>query len=139
MQAVEQLAAEPEPAAKPDTISSIGADMSIVGKIHCNGPAQVFGRIEGELSGSSITIGAGARVAGELRGANLLIGEGAQVEGNLFAQEEVTILGRVKGTIRAVQVKLLGRASVTGDIFHQRLSIEEEASFDGSSRPLACG
>jgi cytoskeletal protein CcmA (bactofilin family) len=139
MQAVEQLAAEPEPAAKPDTISSIGADMSIVGKILCDGPAQVFGRIEGELCGASITIGRGARVAGEVRGANLLIGEGAQVEGNLFAREKVTILGRVKGTIRAVQVKLLGRASVTGDIFHQRLSIEEEASFDGSSRPLACG
>jgi cytoskeletal protein CcmA (bactofilin family) len=137
MEAVEQVAAGPEPAAKPETISSIGADMSIVGKILCNGPAQVFGRIEGELCGSNITIGAGARVAGELRGANLLIGEGAQVEGNLFAQEEVTVLGRVKGTIRAVQVKLLGRAAVTGDIFHQQLSIEEEASFEGSSRPLS--
>ena len=61
--------------------------MSIVGKIECNGPAQVFGRIEGEL-----------------RASDLLISDGAQVEGNVIAQG-VTVCGRVKGTIRAVRVK----------------------------------
>ena len=37
---------------KPGPDSCIGAGMSIVGKIDCNGPAQVFGRIEGELRAS---------------------------------------------------------------------------------------
>jgi cytoskeletal protein CcmA (bactofilin family) len=104
----------------PDTISSIGADMSITGKVLCTGPLQVFGRIEGELSA-----------------ADLVIGGGASVQGSVCARE-VTVLGRVRGTIRAVQVKLLGRAVVEGDVFHQQLSIEEEALFEGSSRPLAC-
>ena len=117
MEAVEQLAVAPEQATRPEAISSIGSDMSIAGKILCTGPVQVFGRI-----------------AGELHGSNLVIGDGARVEGSVSAQE-VTILGRVKGTIRAVHVKLLGCAAVEGDIFHQRLSIEEGASFEGSSRP----
>src|ERR1019366_7918027 len=118
MEAVEQLAAAPEPVAEPEEISSIGTDMSIVGTILCTGPVQVFGRIKGEL-----------------RGANLLVGDGGQIEGKASGQEG-TVLGRIKGTIRAVRVKLLGRAAVEGDIFHQRLSIEEEALFEGTSRPL---
>jgi cytoskeletal protein CcmA (bactofilin family) len=118
MEAVEQLAATAQGVA--DTISSIGTDMSIVGKVLCTGSLQVFGSIEGELSG-----------------AGLVIGDGADVQGSVSAQE-VTVLGRVRGTIRAVKVKLLGRAAVEGDIFHQKLSIEEEALFEGSSRPLAC-
>jgi len=61
---------------------------SIVGNIEYKGPAQVFGRIEGEL-----------------RASDLLISDGAQVEGNVIAQN-VTVCGRVKGTIRAGRVKL---------------------------------
>jgi len=118
MEAVQQLAAAPQPVMEPGEISSIGSDMSIVGTILSTGAVEVFGRIKGEL-----------------RGASLLIGEGGQLEGNACGQE-VTVLGRIKGTIRALQVKLLGRAAVEGDIFHQRLSIEEEALFEGTSRPL---
>jgi Polymer-forming cytoskeletal len=70
------------------TLSCIGWGMSNVGKIECNGAAEVFGRVEGEL-----------------RASQLLIGEGAQVEGNVIA-EEVTVRGRVKGSIRAVRVRL---------------------------------
>src|SRR6266446_3886054 len=85
---VEQAAARPEPTTKAGTGSCIGSGMSIVGKIECTGPAQIFGRIEGEL-----------------RASELLIGDGAQVEGSVIA-EDVTICGRVKGAIRAVRVKL---------------------------------
>jgi cytoskeletal protein CcmA (bactofilin family) len=113
MEAVTQVATAPEEV--PET-SSIGADMSIVGKVLCTGPLHVLGHIEGEL-----------------RSAHLVIGDGAVVRGSIRARE-VTVLGRVRGTIRAAQVKLLGRAVV----FHQQLSIEEEALFEGSSRPLAC-
>ena len=73
---------------KAGTASCIGSDMSIVGKIECEGPAQVFGRIEGEL-----------------RASDLLISDGAHIEGSVIAQN-VTVCGRVKGTIRAVRVKL---------------------------------
>ena len=112
----DQSSARSEPTTKAGTASCIGSDMSIVGKIECNGPAQVFGRIEGEL-----------------RASDLLISDGAQVEGNVIAQN-VTVCGRVKGTIRAVRVKLEDGGAVEGDIFHRSLSIDENSQFEGSSR-----
>jgi cytoskeletal protein CcmA (bactofilin family) len=113
---VEQRAAKAQPTPRAGMGTCIGSGMSIVGNIECNGPAQVFGRIEGEL-----------------RASDLLIGEGAQVEGNVIAQD-VTVCGRVKGTIRAVRVKLQDGGAVDGDIFHQSLSIDENSLFQGSSR-----
>jgi len=101
---------------KAGTASCIGSDMSIIGKIDCNGPAQVLGRIEGEL-----------------RASDLQISDGAQVEGNIIAQS-VTVCGRVKGTIRAIRVKLQNGGAVEGDIFHRSLSIDENSQFEGSSR-----
>ena len=101
---------------KPGAASCIGSEMSIVGKIECNGPAQVFGRIEGEL-----------------RASQLLISDGAQVQGSIIAQD-VTVCGRVKGTIRAVRVKLQNGGAVEGDIFHRSLSIDENSLFEGLSR-----
>jgi cytoskeletal protein CcmA (bactofilin family) len=104
------------PTSKAGMASCIGSDMSIVGNIECNGPAQVFGRIEGEV-----------------RASDLQISEGAQVEGSVIAQN-VTVCGRVKGTIRAVRVKLQSGGAVEGDIFHRSLSIDENSQFEGSSR-----
>src|SRR5262245_9140769 len=80
--------ARSEPTTKAGMASCIGSDMSIVGNIECKGPAQVFGRIEGEV-----------------RASDLQISDGAQVEGSVIAQN-VTVCGRVKGTIHAVRVKL---------------------------------
>jgi cytoskeletal protein CcmA (bactofilin family) len=105
-----------EPMMKSGTSSCIGSGMSIVGNIECNGPAQVYGRIKGEL-----------------RASDLLIGDGAQIEGSVIAQD-VTVCGRVKGTIRAVRVKLQDGGAVEGDIFHRSLTIEENSLFEGSSR-----
>jgi cytoskeletal protein CcmA (bactofilin family) len=110
----------PEPMSKPvakmDTVSTIGSSMSIVGQVVCTGQARVYGRVEGEL-----------------RVSDLLLGDGSQVEGDVVAQE-VTVRGHVKGTIRAVKVRLEDGATVTGDIFHRSLSIEENATFEGTSR-----
>jgi cytoskeletal protein CcmA (bactofilin family) len=111
---------EPAPSsgapARPEAICSIGSGTSIVGNITCDGSAQFYGHIEGEV-----------------RGSDLLIGEGAEVVGNVIAQE-VTVRGRIKGTIRAVRVKLEASGAVEGDIFHRSLSIEDTALFEGSSR-----
>ena len=111
---------EPPPRRHPATnagpSSCIGSGMSIVGNIECSGPAQVYGRIKGEL-----------------RASELLIGDGAQVEGSVIAQD-VTVCGRVKGTVRAARVKLQDGGAVEGDIFHRSLSIDENSVFEGSSR-----
>jgi cytoskeletal protein CcmA (bactofilin family) len=112
----DQAWARSDPTTKAGTASCIGSDMSIVGKIDCKGPAQVFGRIEGEL-----------------RASDLQINDGAHVEGSVVAQN-VTVCGRVKGTIRAVRVKLQNDGAVEGDIFHRTLSIDETSQFEGSSR-----
>src|SRR5438105_7392244 len=64
---------------------------------------------------------------------DLVIGDGAQIEGSVIAQD-VTVCGRVKGTIRAVRVKLQDGGVVEGDIFHRSLSIDENSVFEGSSR-----
>jgi cytoskeletal protein CcmA (bactofilin family) len=113
---VEQPPPKREPTTNVAARSCIGSGMSIVGNIDCNGPAQVFGRIKGEL-----------------RASDLLIGDGAQIEGSVIAQD-VTVCGRVKGTIRAVRVKLQNGGAVEGDIFHKSLSIDENSQFEGSSR-----
>ena len=55
--------ARSEPTTKAGMASCIGSDMSIVGKIECNGPAQVFGRIEGEVRASDLQISDGAHFA----------------------------------------------------------------------------
>jgi cytoskeletal protein CcmA (bactofilin family) len=112
----DQAWARSEPTTKAGMASCIGSDMSIVGNIECKGPAQVFGRIEGEV-----------------RASDLQINDGAQVEGSVIAQN-VTVCGRVKGTIRAVRVKLQNGGAVEGDIFHKSLSIDENSQFEGSSR-----
>ena len=84
------------------TRSGLGRSRNaIAGNIECNGPAQVFGRVKGEL-----------------RASDLLIGDGAQIEDSVIAQD-VIVCGRVKGTIRAVRVKLQEGGAVEGDIFHQ--------------------
>lgn len=114
--ALESAAAKLEATARAAVMSCIGSGMTIVGKIECSGPAQVFGRLEGEL-----------------RASDLVIGEGAQVDGSVVAQD-VTICGRVKGTVRAIHVRLQSGGSVEGDIFHRSLSIDESSFFEGSSR-----
>jgi len=113
---VERSAARPQAEKQVNTASCIGSGMSIVGNIECNGPAQVFGRIEGEVHAS-----------------DLLIGDGAQIEGTVIAQE-VTVRGSVKGTVRAARVKLQKGGAIDGDIFHRSLSIEEDAVFEGTVR-----
>ena len=136
--AIEKADATPQTAPQPggETISTIGSQMTIAGRIVCEAAARIFGRIEGELHGASVMIGVGAQVRGALTGADLMIDEGAQVEGDIRAHS-VMVCGNVKGTIRAAEVKLLGYAAVEGDIFHQRLSMEETTQFEGSSRVLS--
>jgi len=113
---VERTAARPQADTQTGTVSCIGSGMSIIGNVECNGPAQVFGRIEGEVHAS-----------------DLLIGDGAQIEGTVIAQE-VTVCGTVKGTVRGGRVRLRKGGTVDGDIFHRSLSIEEDAVFEGTVR-----
>jgi len=99
------------------TISSLGSEMTVVGRIICKGILKVYGLVEGEVSAS-----------------NALIADGARIQGDIVA-EELTVAGRVKGDIYALRVKLQATAVVEGDIFHRSLSMDEHAWFEGCSRP----
>ena len=97
--------------------SSIGAGMTVVGKISSEGAVNVFGRVEGELHASIVRIS-----------------DGGQVEG-IVAAQELSVGGRFKGTIHAHRVALTSTAVVEGEIFHRCLVIEENAWFSGVSHP----
>src|SRR6266446_2734051 len=80
----DQAWARSEPTTKAGTASCIGSDMSIVGKIDCKGPAQIFGRIEGELRASDLLISDGAQVEGSIRAVRVKMQNGGAVEGDIF-------------------------------------------------------
>src|SRR5262245_24141512 len=100
-----------------EAISSISSEMTVVGKIVCKGIIKIYGFVEGELSAS-----------------NAVIADNARIDGDIVA-EDLTIGGRVKGNIYALRVKLQDTAVVEGDIYHRSLSIDENACFEGWSRP----
>jgi cytoskeletal protein CcmA (bactofilin family) len=55
--------------------------------------------------------------------------------------EEIVVRGRLFGSIKGLRITLQGPSHVEGDIFHQSLTIEPGAYFEGKSRrsdnPLA--
>lgn len=96
--------------------SIIGADLTIKGNLISKGEVQVDGAIEGDIHGSHV-----------------VIGQTALVTGNVLA-EEVVVRGHVVGSVRSKRVMLQSTSQVEGDIFHQSLSIEQGAMFEGKSR-----
>jgi cytoskeletal protein CcmA (bactofilin family) len=88
--------------------------------------------IKGELSGSEDLFVDGV-VEGtiELRGNSLVIGPNGQVKGSVHAKG-VVVQGKLDGNIRAtLRAELRKSAVVVGDIFTQRIAIEEGAYFKG--------
>lgn len=103
--------------------SIIGPDLVIIGDLVSNGHVQVDGEVQGDIHGTHIVIGEGARITGGI------------------VSEEVVVRGTVMGSIRGRKVMLQADSKVEGDIFHKSLAIEQGAYFEGKSRrsedPLA--
>ena len=91
-------------------------DLTIAGNLICKGEVQVDGIVEGDIEGSHV-----------------VVGEGATVTGSISA-EEVVVRGHVVGSVHSKRVMLQTTSEVEGDIFHQSLSIEQGAMFEGKSR-----
>src|SRR5271154_5328478 len=88
--------------------------------------------IKGELSGSEDLFVDGV-VEGtiELRNNNLVIGPNGKVKASVHAKG-VVVQGKLDGDIRAsLRAELRKTAVVVGDIFTQRIAIEEGAYFKG--------
>jgi cytoskeletal protein CcmA (bactofilin family) len=100
----------------PKSVSIIGSDLAIAGSLICKGEVQVDGNVEGDIEGS-----------------NVVVGESAIITGGISA-DEVVIRGHVIGSVHGRRVMLQTTSQVEGDIFHQSLSIEQGAMFEGKSR-----
>jgi len=103
--------------------SIFSADCMITGTIASSGDLQIDGRVEGDITSGSLTIGEQAEIVGEIRA------------------ELVTVHGKVDGSIRAKKVHLASTSHVKGDILHAALAVETGAFFEGNCRhadnPLA--
>lgn len=98
------------------TPSLIGPDLTIVGNLVSRGEVQVDGEVQGDIHGTNVIIGERAKITGGIMG------------------EEVVVRGHVMGSIRGKRVMLQASSHVEGDIYHQALSIEQGAFFEGKSR-----
>jgi len=96
--------------------SIISNDMLVAGALTAGGDIQVDGKVQGDITSGSLTIG-----------------EKAVVEGEILA-EEVIVRGKIIGSIRARKVQLCSTCHVEGDIYHQALAVETGAYFEGNCR-----
>ena len=98
------------------SVSVIGPDLTIAGNLISKGEVQVDGTVQGDIHGSHVVVGASAKINGGI------------------VAEEVVVRGHVVGSIRSRRVMLQSTSQVDGDIYHQALSIEQGAMFEGKSR-----
>ena len=97
----------------PCAIIDVG--LNITGDLVTERDVQVDGLINGNVSCARLTIGTDGAIRGDIKA------------------KEVVVRGKVKGTIRATRVMLMEGADVAGDIFYDRMSMEEGAHFVGAS------
>lgn len=98
--------------------SVIGSDLVIIGNLVSRGQVQVDGELQGDLHAASV-----------------IVGEQARITGGVIA-EEVIVRGTVMGSVRGKSVALQSTSKVEGDVYHQSLSIEQGAYFEGKSRRM---
>jgi cytoskeletal protein CcmA (bactofilin family) len=101
------------------SISTISEDLTIAGSVTSQGELHLNGQVQGDVHCVA-----------------LVLGENAQLEGNVVA-EDVMVLGRLIGSVRALRVMLQSQAHVEGNLFHKSPSIEQGTHFEGESRPSA--
>ncbi|HWR36658.1 MAG TPA: polymer-forming cytoskeletal protein [Clostridia bacterium] len=89
--------------------------------------------VKGELSGSEdLYLDGEVEGSIELRGHSLIIGPNGRVRANVHAKD-VVIHGKVDGNVRGTdRVELKKSALLNGDIFTQRIVIEDGAFFKGA-------
>ena len=107
----------------PKTSEQFRADVAHIGK-------SVL--VKGELSGSEdLYLDGEVEGSIELRGHSLTIGPHGRVRANIHAKD-VVVHGKVEGNVRGNErVELKKTAILVGDIFTQRIVIEEGAFFKG--------
>jgi cytoskeletal protein CcmA (bactofilin family) len=99
------------------SISTIGEDLTITGNVTSKGELPLNGQIRGDVNCIA-----------------LVVGENARLEGNAVA-EDVTIRGRLIGSVRALRVTLQSTSHVAGNLISplRRVRILKVSRIPGSS------
>ncbi len=97
----------------PAVTSLISNDLQIIGNIVSAGEVQFDGVVEGDIQARRLTIGKEGIVKGNVRAV------------------ELSVLGRVEGSLAGERVDLKAGCVVMGNIVHKSLSIESGAKFSG--------
>ncbi len=95
--------------------SNISSDLTIIGDVSSTGSITLDGMIEGNIYCTS-----------------LIVTANGSINGGIVANQEVTVLGKVSGTIRGRRVMLRSLAKVEGVIFQQGIGIEMGTRYDGT-------
>jgi len=101
------------------TSSVIGPELTISGNLITKGQVQIDGDIEGDVHGIYV-----------------LVSEGGSITGVISA-EEIIVRGRVMGSIHGKRVMLKSSCHVAADVFHDSLTIEDGAAFEGQAHRSA--
>jgi cytoskeletal protein CcmA (bactofilin family) len=91
--------------------------------------------LEGSIKYSGNVVLEGT-ILGDVWCSSILITERGAVDGTIHASA-ATIMGEASGSIYANHVTLKTACSVTADIFHKKLSLENGCYFEGKSRRVA--
>jgi len=100
------------------TPSIIASGLKIIGKVISGGIVHIEGEVDGDIQCAELTIGAKGVVNGHVTAASVLV------------------LGRMAGTIRGRRVRIAHSATVTGEVIHERLTVDAGARLDGYYRPV---
>ncbi|MEO5586480.1 MAG: polymer-forming cytoskeletal protein [Novosphingobium sp.] len=95
------------------TFSVLGTDVTIKGDISASADLHVDGRVEGDITCSSLVQGQASEVIGAIRA------------------ESARLSGTVRGSITASELVILKTARIEGDVFYDALTIEQGAEVDG--------
>ena len=96
--------------------SVLSEELQIIGSLTAKGEVEVCGTVTGEVSCASLIVGERGRICGGVKA------------------EEVVVDGQIDGPIEGMQVTLTSHAHVQGDIFHERLLMDEAAILKGTAR-----
>lgn len=103
---------------KPIQHSIIGSDLTITGDLVSTGDIKVDGRVDGNITCRTLTLGEEPLLNSEI------------------AAETVRICGTFNGQVKANKVVLTSNAKVSADIAQEVLEIEPGASLEGNVRRL---
>ncbi len=96
--------------------SIVSEGLHISGNLFSDGDLQIDGRIEGDIQGRNVTVGATGTVMGKI------------------SADEAIVSGSVSGEIRARSIQLTRTAKVQSDLTQETLTIEAGALFEGTCR-----